>query len=221
MASARERYGPMLAVQSEDVGADRDDALLSAERLLSALAFRFDVPIEDSALGSGHGGDDIFNPSGARVTHGSIGGWGGFMLKDAPRHVTVVDEPALQRSLGLYREGLNAASPFYRCLAYRGALDVVFNVTHETRSGRATAEATRRDAYVDANAPAVAARLTRTPPSPSSWASYLRDDVRNAISHVLRPGRREVDVDDPSDRKRLDFDSSVSRKLARAAIKER
>jgi hypothetical protein len=106
-----ERDGPMLVVRSEDEAASRLEALRAAEELLSALAFKFDVPIEDSMLGTGTGGDDIFNSSGARVTHGSIGGWGGFFLSDAPHGIVVIDDSALRRALGLYREGLNAASP--------------------------------------------------------------------------------------------------------------
>jgi hypothetical protein len=216
-----ERAGPMLVVRSEDEEASRLDALRAAEQLLSALAFKFDVPIEDSALGTGTGGDDIFNPSGARVTHGSIGGWGGFFLSDAPHQVVVIDDPALRRALGLYREGLNAASPFYRCLAYRGVLDVVFAVTNETQGGQVTPEAAQRDAHIDAHGPTFAAQLSGSPPLPPSWAEYLREDVRNAVSHVLRAGRREVDADEPSDRRRLDFDSGVLRRLARRAIEDR
>jgi hypothetical protein len=216
-----ERDGPMLVVRSEDEVVSRLDALRAAEELLSALAFKFDVPIEDSALGSGAGGDDIFNPHGAWVTHGSIGGWGGFFLTDAPRAVVVIDDPALRRALGLYREGLNAASPFYRCLAYRGVLDVAFAVTNEKRAGQVTAEAGQRDSYIDAQGPAFAAQLSGSSPSPPSWAEYLREDVRNAVSHVLRAGRREVDVDEPTDRWRLDFDAGVLKRLARGAIEDR
>jgi hypothetical protein len=216
-----ERDGPMLVVRSEDEETSRLEALRVAEELLSALAFKFDVPIEDSMLGTGTGGDDIFNPSGARVTHGSIGGWGGFFLSDAPHGIVVIDDPALRRALGLYREGLNAASPFYRCLAYRGVLDIVFGVTNETRGGQVTPEAARRDAYIDAQGPAFALQLSGSPPAPPSWAEYLREDVRNAVSHVLRAGRREVDADDPADRWRLDFDSGVLKRLARHAIEDR
>jgi hypothetical protein len=84
-----------------------------------------------------------------------------------------------------------------------------------------TPEAARRDAYIDAQAPTFATQLSGSAPSPPSWAEYLREDVRNAVSHVLRAGRREVDADEPGDRWRLDFDSGVLKRLARRAIEDR
>jgi hypothetical protein len=212
--TGRIRHGPMLAVL-QPTDAEALEVASSAQRFLSAVAYLFDQPVQDVTYG-GIGGDDILNPAGARDVHG----YGGTFLAEAPSEIEVVDDEDLRVALAYYREGLNAASPFYRCLAYKNVLDAVFDVKHELVSGQVTAEATARDTFIDANAPIYANQLA-IPQPPTNWSDYLREDVRNALAHVNRQGRREIDPDDPAERVRLNRDSGVTRRLARDAIAQR
>lgn len=203
------RHGPMLVVL-QPTDADGPAVASSAQRFLSAVAYLFDRPVQDVLYG-GMGGDDVLSPAGARDTHG----YGWTFLADPPTAIVVGDDETLRVALAYYREGLNAASPFYRCLAYRNVLDAVFDVEHEV-----TPEASARDNFIDAIALTFANQLS-IPQPPTSWSDYVREDVRNALAHVNRQGRREINPDDPIERVRLGHDGSIVGRLARAGIEQR
>jgi methylamine utilization protein MauJ len=207
------RYGPMLAVL-QPTDEDGPAVAASAQRLLSAIAFHFDQPVLDVTYG-GIGGDDVLNPSGARDDRR----YGTTFLSEAPAAIAVDADDTLGVALAYYREGLNSDSPFYECLAFRNVLNAVFDVREDVRAQQVTPEAAARDGYIDASA----TRLDwsgRQPP-PTSWSSYLREDVRNALAHVNRQGRREINPDDAMERRRLRDDARLSQRLAKGAIEHR
>jgi Methylamine utilization protein MauJ len=72
---------------------------------------------------------DVSQRSFGCHTQASVGS-----LHTAPAVVAVGDDPHLRLALGLYREGLNAGSPFYRFLAFWNALDPVFPGTKKQRN---------------------------------------------------------------------------------------
>jgi hypothetical protein len=214
----RSDYGPMVAVvYSEE--ADRQAAAAVLQRFLSAIAFVHEEVVDDAGA-SGLGGDgesDPYHPFGARMqrSHAVL------HVAEAPAALIVVDDPVLRVALSYYREGLNASSPFYRCVAFRNVLDAVYGVEHEThgRSRIPTPEAAARDAFIDAAA--AGASFGQAPMPQKGWARYLRDEVRNALAHVKRTGRREVYPDDLPERVRLIGDARVMQRLARTAIHQR
>lgn len=209
------QYGPMVAAIATDD--EMDEIAYGLQRFLSAVAWAYDQPVEDEAdaefLG-GEGGNDPFNPSGSRRARAHAG----IFLREAPAEIEVRnDVERLGVALAYYREGLNAGSPFYRCLAFRHVLDAVFGVQHETRQKQATPEAANRDLFIDSEAPSIPSYgLVRS----GEWSAYLREEVRNAIAHVLRPTRRQVDPDHWSERKRLALDARLLKELARMAVEQ-
>jgi hypothetical protein len=213
---ARSEYGPMVAV----VVADDEDGRRAApvvQRFLSAIAYYFDQPVDDGGGGfGGDGGSDPFNPFGSRQQRA----YPYVYRADAPTGIAAVQEKDAEVAFAYYREGLNASSPFYRCVAFRNVLDVVFSVVNDTVSGTPTEEARARDAFIESNATRISGWFSRVAP-PRGWPQYLREEVRNALAHVNRSGRREINPDDPTERVRINDDSTVMRHLARAAIEDR
>lgn len=213
------QYGPMVSYIVADQHEYSEAVRGALQRFLSGVAFLYDQPVEDVDYGAivGSGESDPFNPHGHRHPRSYVGTW----VIEAPAAVEVDSEPLLRRALAYYREGLNAGSPFYGCLAFRNVLDLVFGVVQEMQHEAITAEAAARDAFIDSVAPAFAQRrglgaltLDRT------WSVYLREEVRNALAHVHRAGRREVDPDDFRERQRFLMETPVSQSLARAIIEQ-
>ena len=212
----RSEYGPMVAV----VIADDEDgraAARSLRRFLSAVAFEFEQPVDDGGGGLGGDGEsDAYHPFGHRAqrVHPYV------YKAPALRSIAVEDDDALRLALAYFREGLNASSSFYRCVAFRNVLDAVFDVEQETQGGSPTAAAQERDRSIDEYAPRFAAWGSIQTPA-GGWSAYLRDEVRNALAHVNRTRRREVDPDDPTERVRLSQDALLIERLAKAAIEQR
>jgi Methylamine utilization protein MauJ len=223
-SDGRSEYGPMVAANT--TGDEMDDIAYALQRFLSAIAYAYDLPVEDDADAqflAGTGGDDPFNPSGRRIPRP----YTSFVMGPAPAELSVPssDDERLLAALAYYREGLNASSPFYRALAFRHVLDATFNVTNETRNKQPTPEAVARDAFVDATAPSADALNHRfygmaVPPG-RTLSAYLTDEVRNAVAHVLRPNARQVHPDQWFERRRMALDTRVMRTLARMAVEQR
>ena len=212
------QYGPMVSVTlaSED---ESGPAAESLQRFLSAAAFKSDEPVEDVHYGgrAAKVGADPFNLPATRAQRAY------FLIKkaDAPASLRVTADPALWLSLALYREGKNAGSPFYKCLAFRHALDATHDVARETINRLPSPEATKRDDFIEALAPIVAGWFSLATPR-KGWPHYLRYEVRNALSHVVRrTGRTRVNPDDPPDRVRLRADADMLEALARIAVDHR
>src|SRR5687768_6562965 len=114
-------------LQSED---ESGPAAESLQRFLSAAAFKYDEPVEDVHYGGRptSGEADPFNLPATRAQRAYL------LIKqaDAPASLRVTDDPALWLALALFREGKNAGSPFYKCLAFRHALDATHDVARET-----------------------------------------------------------------------------------------
>jgi hypothetical protein len=219
---ARSQYGPMVAVVIAD-DADGRAAAQSLQRFLSTAAFAYDQPVDDGAGGLGGDGEsDAYHPFGARAQRSHP-----YVYKaEAPAALVVTGDEPLPLALSYFREGLNASSPFYRCVAFRNVLDAVYEVEHETvavpgtQQRALTKEAAARDTFIDARAATIAEWYSRTTPA-VGWPDYLREEVRNALAHVNRTGRRQVNPDDPAERVRLMGDAGLMHQLARAAINSR
>jgi hypothetical protein len=212
------QYGPMVSVALADEG-ESGPAAESLQRFLSAAAFKYDEPVEDVHHGGppGRAKADPFNLHATRAQRAY------FLIKqaDAPASLRVTDDPALWLTLALYREGKNAGSPFYKCLAFSNALDATHDVERETVSRAQTLEAARRDDFIDALAPIVAGWFSLPTPG-RGWPHYLRHEVRNALAHVhRRRGRTQVNPDTPADRVRLRADADMLEALARIAVDHR
>jgi hypothetical protein len=174
------------------------------QRFLSALAFEYDTRIEARPTSGGSGTPDLLDPSGARDASDAIG----FLLHVAPTRMVVSPDPSLRLALAVYREGLNAGSPFYGFLAFWNVLEATFN-----------GNGTRRNSFLRAEAPS----SRWVVPFTGDVAHYLREASRNAIAHIIRrdPGDTSIDPDLPHDRERLDLESRWLRDLARKAISTR
>jgi hypothetical protein len=164
-----QHYAPGLSI----VAFDNDDYRTAlpelTERFLSALAFLLNQPI-GVALYGGSGIIDPFAPPGPRE-RALFGG----MISDPPGEIEVVDDHHLRLALGLYREGLNADSPFYSFLAFSNALEAAFQGNRGAT-----------DKFVNATSPQRRWRWPEEIPFPDDPAATLRESSRNAIAHVIR-----------------------------------
>lgn len=198
--------GPTVTAHLDSEAAWRDDAwnevLETIQRFLSALAFHFDTRMESRPTSGGSGEPELLHPYGAIEIRDTFG----TMLVAAPRSVAVLDDPKLRLALAVYREGLNAGSPFYRFLAFWNVIDAVHGPD---------------DADVDLFLGLEGGASYWRPDSFSgNAAAHLRQESRNAIAHVVRPaGRTVIDPDLPQDRERLDAEGRWIQYLAHRAIK--
>src|SRR5262249_16001205 len=122
--------GPTVTTMVEsDTEAGWNKAIEAVQRLLSALAFTYNTRIESRPTAGGSGATDLLAHARAR----DISDTYGIRLERSPRQVSVPANPRLRLALGLYREGLNAASPFYRFLAFWNTIDAAFDGNEHAR----------------------------------------------------------------------------------------
>src|SRR5204863_7540685 len=116
--------GPMVTTLVEN-GAEEDwdraaeAAAKPLQRLLSALAFRYNTRIESRRTKGGSGESDLLHPYGAVEPSDTFAG----QCVSAPARVYVEDDPQLRVALGLYRKAMSAGSPFYGFLVFWNVLD--------------------------------------------------------------------------------------------------
>jgi Methylamine utilization protein MauJ len=208
-----EQTAPVLSVGFHGAR-ERRRVLTGAHRLLSALSYHFDRPIEAVYYGW-PGGDNAY---ALPLVRGIPVSWR--HVVEAPSSVRVLRAPRLWLALAFHRDGMNSGSPFYSFLAHWNVIEVVFNVTK-----RQSAEARKRDAFLNAEGPRLADIL---PPAcratlPSNVAAYLADSSRDAIAHVIRthPSQPHLSPDDPEHLSRLTSEAEWMNALARAAIERR
>jgi hypothetical protein len=202
--------GPMVTTLVENgTEKDWDQAAEAAaeplQRLLSALAFHYNTRIESRRTKGGSGESDLLHPYGAVEPSDTFAG----QCVSAPVRVHLEDDPQLRVALALYREAMSAGSPFYRFLAFWNVLDAVFN-----------GDEAARDAFLGARATGIHAVPNA---AGTDVATYLRQDSRHAIAHVVRdrPQDTTIDPDAPADRERLELDAYCLHDLARIAVLER
>jgi hypothetical protein len=181
-----------------------DDAVEAAQRVLSAFAFYHDIRMESRPTSGGTSTTNLLHPFGARDVRDTIG----THQAVAPSELIVDPDPQLRLALAVYREGLNAGSPFYRFLAFWNVLEVVFGGI-----GR------KRNHFIRAEAPRSYFKLSIK----RDIATHLRDESRNAIAHIVRrqAADTKIDPDLPHDRERLDQETRLLRDLAKKAIERR
>lgn len=173
-------------------------------RLLSALSFHYDVPMSISVT-AGAGWKQEFDPP-------LIGqpGYGRRQLEAAAERVEVLADDRLRLTLALWREARSASSPAYRYLAYYNALDAAFD---DDQSARAEFVA---DQLRDAALPEGVRSEN------FDWGRYLREVLRNAVAHAVRPeGRPILDPDETTHRHALTGGASHLARLVRTRVESR
>jgi hypothetical protein len=199
-----EEWWPSVTVVVEDRN-DYEKEREFMQRFLSALSYELRQPI-DVLTGCGSGVADPLAPPLPTANRRRRGN----QSSEAPAAIEVTDDERLRLVLGLYREGLNSDSPFYRFLSFWNALDAAFD--HDIPCIKA---------FLEAEAPRRAGALDYASP-PDDWPDYLYDSGRCAIAHAIRdPGRPVLDPDLPDDRARLHRDSGLLERLVRAAVEQR
>ena len=131
---------------------------------------------------------------------------------DAPAEVVAVADRSLRIVLGYYREGLNAATPFFGFLAFWNALDVAC----EDVDGRLSA-------WIRATAPGHAHLRGSDVPVPADWWVHLQNGWRNAVAHTIRDPERapDLDPDDPVVSQVLGRDARLLEQLVQIRVRER
>lgn len=196
---------PTLTARVEqDTQEEWDAAREAAQRLLSAFAFEFDTRLVSNPSSGGSSERDLLHPYGARVVNDVAG----FHFAAAPKRVVLRPEPELRLALAVYREGLNASSPFYGFLAFWNVLETTFSGNRAQRNKFLRAEAPKSHFGV---------------PVKGDVAAKFRDDSRNAVAHIVRddPTDTSIDPDLPGDRVRLEVETRWLRDLARKAVLQR
>lgn len=194
---------PVVTIMVGDA-ADYTSERLATNRLLSALSFQLDLPM--TIVGS------VSTGWLAELDHPMLSqpGQGGGVLHAPISLVAVEPDERLRLVLAHYREGRSANSPFYRFLALYNALDAAFDADASARSEfireRLAATAAPDDSYGDC----------------FDWADYLRDTLRNAVAHAVRPqGKPALNPDDLANQGTLDRASGNVASLVRQRVTDR
>jgi hypothetical protein len=193
--------GPTVTtIVSGDTPEEWREAQEAAQRFLSSIAFAFDTRVESRPTSGGSGSADLLNPYGAVEASDTFG----HQIVGAPERVEVHPDPRLRVTLAVYREGLSAASPFYRFLSFWNVLEAVF-----------PNDGTARNAFIRDVAPS----SYFAEPVEGDIAAHFRDNSRHAIAHIVRvdPADVSVDPDLPEDRERLDYEARWLQDVARKA----
>ena len=196
--------GPTLTTLHDDNEKERWKAQEAAQRFLSALAFYYDVRMESRPTSGGSGERDLLRPFGTSEPRDTIG----ITIADPVKKIVVAEDAYLRLALAVYREGLNAGSPFYRFLAYWNVINTVLGGKEKTH-----------DKWLRREAP----RFGYGMHVEGDVAKHLREASRHAIAHVLRKKPKDVSIDPdrPVDRARLDAEGKWMQELARRAIDQR
>jgi hypothetical protein len=203
-------YAPVITVvYASEV--DRDSAANDLAAFVSALVFRYELPIElvTSYYLGGSGESDSFHPAMQRVlAHGTTA-----TVVSAPKRVGV--NPEAKLALAVYRQGVNVASPYLRFFGLWSVLDAVFPKDREAVNRFVDAEATRTDGVEDY----VRDVMGHSLPDQDA-ADYLRDHARNPIAHVIRDRHDQphINPDDDATRFRLAGEAYWLQAVARRAI---
>jgi Methylamine utilization protein MauJ len=204
----QDQPGPLLVVQ---YASDRDAraAANSLQRLVTALVYGLDAPIEAMSPGSS-GESDTTNPHGRRTPRAAVG----YDFREPPSEVALRRSANLFLALGYYREAVNAVSPFYRFLAFWNCLEATFDVNRKENLAAF-------EAFLNRESRKLKWRWDTQFPFPREPSDRLREESRSAIAHVIRdPGRRRANPASNRDRARLGAEAEFLRHIARAAINQ-
>jgi hypothetical protein len=207
-------FAPTVTVVVENVEAEEELYGLIL-RFLAAVAFRYDV----GAMTHNPGGSGETDPLHPAVSRQRYALFVGKLIVPAPQRVEVAVGEGLGQALGVYREGVSAASPYLGWFAFWNAIEAAHDGVPSRVDEFLNAETPNVVEDVDAYVESVLT-LALDQPEPRDIAEYFRQHGRAAIAHVKRdrPPYTEINPDDPADRFRLDADTWVLRSLARRAI---
>lgn len=193
------------AVLEQDVPAEWKAAAAVAQRLLSAVVYDAEhVPVISPSRGGGTPTTNPWAPATVRVPRSAFG----LHLNTAPASIEVANDSHLRLALALYREAVNAASPFYEFLALWNAL------------GAAIQNEAQRTRFINTRGPAEWRLYANGDRLPRDLHHEFYEASRNAIAHAVRdrPSKTVIDPDLPTDRQRLERNSRVLRPLVHTAI---
>lgn len=198
----------MLVADGNNYEAER----VAMERFLSAVSFHWGESLEVvSQAGAGWPGE-MDRPVAVSVRSGDIR-----HLHEAPLELVTEHDPRLARVMGYYREGQTTASPFFKFLAFFGALDVACeDYPHPNDPGP-------MPAWVRANAHRHQYHWGEGRPAPEDLWTYLNEERRHAVAHATRsdPDLPELDPNDPNERARFYGDSRLLEYLVKDRVRER
>lgn len=125
-----------------------------------------------------------------------------------------IQTPAQREALALYREANASNNIYLRFLFFFqvltiGASKAPLNTKDQIANVLAHPRWQLRDPHKV---------IDRLPLKGQTLAEYLYDDCRNAIGHVKRGGKKEIDFDDPEHRFRIAESTTVAKQLAAAHI---
>lgn len=181
------------------------------QRFLSAVSFHWGEPLEIVNTGGAGWPGEMDRPIAISARGGDIN-----HLYEAPLELVVDDDPRLARVMGYYREGETTASPFFKFLAFFGALDVACeDYPHPNDPGP-------MPAWVRANQQRHAYHWGGEQPPADLWV-YLHEERRHAAAHAIRdrPDLPELDPNDPDERARFHTDSRLVATLVKDRVRER
>lgn len=195
---------PVISTEHEDDPQDRAAAAEAVNRVLSALAYRYDVHMEavvsvSSGIGSSPRREWIPVVSAPRRGTAPY-------VATPIGHLFTEDSEKLRLTLAFVREARSSSSPFYRFLAFWNGLEAICGSQNDRRR------------LIESRGAETAERMGRPEPQ-GGWEKYLRGSSRNAIAHVVRrSGAEVIDPDLPTDRERLAVDAELLLALLRAEI---
>ena len=174
-------------------------------RLLSAIVWDHKHPIRKLwAIGGARKPyPSVYSPRMSRGVHVDSN-----FLMYFPGKKQLTDDQWL--ALALFREAINSGSKFYAFLSYYKILDIPFKNNSKDRIdwiNRIAPTLTREKARLDEI-------LVKT----TDLEKYLRDELANAIKHVLR--KPVLNPDDPKDEFKITADLYVIQDFARLAIEK-
>jgi hypothetical protein len=115
------KYGPTLTTVHESDN-DLEPARTSVARLVSALVWHHDVLIDARRFNTSGETDPLHRP-----VHVEVHAFPGTTISPAPESIQVAADERLRLALAVFREAVNASTPYLAYLAFYNAIDTAFD----------------------------------------------------------------------------------------------
>lgn len=125
-----------------------------------------------------------------------------------------IENDRQRKALALFRQAFSDSNPYFSFLFYWHVLGV----------GKGELPGKKPSEWIDASfkkkkVHVAKEGLTRLGLRKKTLGEYLYDDCRNAIAHIERPGKKELEIDDLDDLERIYISAGVIEDFARYYIK--